>query len=70
MEILHVPCYAHTLHLNVIKGLGATGAFKKRVTNLILFFKGSPKQTENLRDAQRNLNYPKIYEVLLDVKTR
>ncbi len=70
MEILHVPCCAHTLHLSVIKGLGATGAFKKRVTNLILFFKGSPKQTENLRDAQRNLNYPKIYEVLLDVKTR
>jgi hypothetical protein len=70
MGISHIPCCAHTLHLSVIKGLGATGTFKKRVTNLILFFKGSPKQTENLRDAQHTLNYPKMYEILLDVKTR
>ncbi|CAG8853093.1 37615_t:CDS:2, partial [Gigaspora margarita] len=29
-----------------------------------------PKNTENLRDAQRKLNYQKVYEVLLDVHTR
>ncbi|CAG8657436.1 5112_t:CDS:2 [Cetraspora pellucida] len=55
--------------LNVTKGLNATGAFKKHVTNLILFFNGSSKNTENLRDAQCKLNYQKVYEVLLDVQT-
>ncbi|CAG8853223.1 34462_t:CDS:2, partial [Gigaspora margarita] len=29
----------------------------------------SPKNTENLRDAQRKLNYQKVYEVLLNVHT-
>ncbi|CAG8568697.1 5241_t:CDS:2 [Dentiscutata heterogama] len=47
--------------------LNATDAFKKRITNLILFFNSSPKNTENLRDAQCKLNYQKVYEVLLDV---
>ncbi|CAG8481652.1 12731_t:CDS:2 [Dentiscutata heterogama] len=37
----------------VSKGLNAAKAFKKRVTNLILHFNGSPKQTENLKDAQQ-----------------
>ncbi|CAG8856061.1 40284_t:CDS:1, partial [Gigaspora margarita] len=53
----------------VTKGLNSTSAFKKCITNLILFFNGSPKNTENLRDAQRKLNYQKLYEVLLDIRT-
>ncbi|CAG8567565.1 4662_t:CDS:2, partial [Cetraspora pellucida] len=52
IEILHVPCSVHTLHLSVSKGLNAAKAFKKHVTNLILHFNGSPKQTESLKDAQ------------------
>ncbi|CAG8856777.1 10730_t:CDS:1, partial [Gigaspora margarita] len=50
--------------------LNATGAFKKCITNLILFFNGSPKNTKNLRDVQHKLNYQKVYEVILDVHTR
>ncbi|CAG8481191.1 20138_t:CDS:2 [Cetraspora pellucida] len=69
IKTLHVLCTAHTLHLSVTKGLNATGAFKKYITNLILFFNDSPKNTENLRDAQCKLNYQKVYEVLLNVQT-
>ncbi|CAG8668529.1 10973_t:CDS:1, partial [Cetraspora pellucida] len=69
MEISHVPCSAHTLHLSISKGLNAAKAFKKHITNLILHFNGSPKQTENLKDTQCKLNYLTVYEVLLDVKT-
>ncbi|CAG8483277.1 5753_t:CDS:2 [Cetraspora pellucida] len=70
IDISHVPCSAHTLHLSVLKGLNIAKPFKKRITNLILFFYGSTKQTENLKNTQCKLNYPKIYKILIDIKTR
>lgn len=69
IKISYIPCAAHTLYLSITKGLNAAKAFKKCITNLILFFNGSPKNTENLRDVQYKLNYQKIYKSLLDVKT-
>ncbi|CAG8583728.1 32010_t:CDS:2, partial [Racocetra persica] len=39
-------------YLFVSKGLDTAKTFKKCVTNLILFFNNSPKQTKNLKDAQ------------------
>ncbi|CAG8853177.1 11785_t:CDS:2, partial [Gigaspora margarita] len=45
--------------------LNAIGAFKKCITNFILFFNGSPKNTENLRDAKRKLNYQKLKNAIL-----
>ncbi|CAG8468641.1 13814_t:CDS:2, partial [Gigaspora margarita] len=70
IDISYIPCFAHTLYLCVSKDLGAAKAFKNHVTNHILFFNNSPKQTEHLRDTQCKLNYSKVYEILLDVKTR
>ncbi|CAI2193518.1 12570_t:CDS:2, partial [Funneliformis geosporum] len=52
IRISHVSCCAYTLYLSVLKGIGIAEIFKKWVINLILYFRGSLKQTENLRDAQ------------------
>ncbi|CAG8566064.1 9818_t:CDS:1, partial [Scutellospora calospora] len=70
IEISYFPCSVHTLYFSILKGFNAAKAFKKYITNLILYFNGSSKQTENLKDTQHKLNYLTVYEVFLDVITR
>ena len=51
-------------------GLESIKQFIKRVNNLILFFALSPKQSERLKAAQEDRRYPKLLEILQDVRTR
>jgi len=70
MKVENIGCAAHTLHLSVTKGLAPIKQFIKRVNNLILFFALSPKQIKRLKDAQEGRGYPKIHEIIQDVRTR
>ena len=69
-RIINIGCAAHTLHLSVMKGLEVIKHFTKRVNNLILFFASSPKQIDRLKKAQEERGFPKLLEVLQDVRTR
>ena len=69
-NVENIGCAAHTLHLSVTKGLAPIKQFIKRVNSLILFFALSPKQIGRLKDAQKGRGYPKILEIMQDVRTR
>ena len=45
----------YTLHLPVIKALGSIAKFKTQVNNLILFFSTSPRQSTQLKKAQKQI---------------
>ena len=68
--VKRIGCAAHTMHLSVTKNLEPIKPFIKRVNNLILFFALSPKQNEQLRNAQKKWKFPKILEIIQDVRTR
>ena len=70
MNIENIGCAAHTLHLSVTKGLAPLKQLIKRVNNLIHFFALSPKQMGRLKNAQEERGYPKILEIIQDVRTR
>lgn len=71
-NIERVSCASHTLQLVIGKALTCnihTQILILRAKRLVHFF-SSPKQLEHLIAAQEQLNYPKIYRVVKDVKTR
>ena len=71
-DIERISCAAHTLQLVIGKALTCNiqiQIFILRVKRLVHFF-SSPKQLEHLIAAQEQLNYPKTYRVVKDVKTR
>lgn len=70
MNIESIGCAAYTLHLSVTKGLVPLKQFIKRVNNFIHFFALSPKQMGQLKGAQKDWRYPKILEIIQDVRTR
>ena len=70
--IERISCASHTLQLVIGKALTCNvqiQIFILRVKRLVHFF-SSPKQLEHLIAAQEQLNYPKTYRVIKDVKTR
>src|SRR3954453_15469240 len=69
-NVENIGCITHTLHLSVTKGLALIKQFIKRVNNLILFFALSLKQIGRLKGAQKDRGYPKILEIIQDVRTR
>src|SRR6266511_3078065 len=70
--IERISCASHILQLVIEKALTCNvqiQIFILRVKRLVHFF-SSPKQLEYLIAAQEQLNYPKTYRVIKDVKTR
>src|SRR6266542_458379 len=70
--IERISCASYTLQLVIEKALTCNvqiQIFILRVKRLVHFF-SSPKQLEHLIAAQEQLNYPKTYRVIKDVKTR
>jgi len=69
-NIDRLPCAAHTLQLTVSKGLNIIKVLILRAKRLIDFFHISPKQSERLNAAQKELNYASVSSVIGDVSTR
>nr|CAG8435302.1 12316_t:CDS:2 [Entrophospora candida] len=72
LNIIRIPCFAHTLQLVVNKALKINTniqSFVLRCKRLINFFT-TPKQKENLEKMQKELSYPNIHTVIQDISTR
>lgn len=68
-KVSHVRCVAHVIHLCVTDGLLTLRPQLKKIRNLMIFLKNSPKQEEKLRLQTVTLGLD-FLRPLRDVKTR
>ncbi|XP_052895604.1 E3 SUMO-protein ligase ZBED1-like [Anopheles moucheti] len=61
LKVNHLPCFAHTLNLVVIKSIqNAIETIVKEVMRIVTYFRNSTTATEKLYDVQNQLNYPNL----------